>query len=129
MRFRRTSATEAEASELRHQLAYMKRFLESFDLTHLRPARVLIRRGTPAGATVHALGRRGREYAIYVSGGNGAARLSLDLPAGRYRLMWHDPKTGRMTKRAQLSHAGGEATVVSPRYSEDLALAIRSTTN
>lgn len=112
--------------ELRHQLAFMKRFLESFDLVHLRPAQAVIRRWTPAGATVHALGRRGREYAIYVSGGGGVARLALDLPPGRYRLTWHDPKTGRMTKRAKLAHAGGEATVVSPRYSDDLALAIRS---
>ena len=112
--------------ELRQQLAFMKRFLESFDLVRLRPVQALVRRGMPAGATVHALARRGREYAIYVSGGNGVARLSLDLPAGRYRLTWHDPKTGRMTKRAKLAHAGGEATVVSPRYSDDLALAIRS---
>jgi hypothetical protein len=112
--------------ELRNQLGFMKRFLESFDLVHLRPAQTLIRRPVPAGATVHALGRRGREYAIYISGGSGVARLSLNLPAGRYRLTWQDPRTGRMTKRAKLAHAGGEATVVSPRYSDDLALAIRS---
>ena len=41
----------------------MKRFLDSFDLVHLRPSRAVVRRGTPTGATVHALGRRGREYA------------------------------------------------------------------
>lgn len=111
---------------LRNQLAFMKRFLESFDLLRLRPARSMIRRGIPAGATVHALGRSGREYALYVSGGHGVAWLSLRLPTGRYRLTWHDPKTGRMTKRAKLAHHGGEATVVSPRYAHDLALAIRS---
>ena len=111
---------------LRNQLAFMKRFLETFDLLRLRPARTMIRSGIPAGATGHALGRSGREYAIYVSGGHGVARLSLRLPAGRYRLTWHDPKTGRMTKRAKLAHRGGEARVVSPRYSNDLALAIRS---
>lgn len=112
--------------ELRKQLAFMKRFLDSFDLVHLRPAGSVVRRGIPAGATVHALGQSGREYAIYLSGGNGVARLALDLPADRYRLTWHDPKTGRVTKRAKLEHDGGETTVVSPRYSDDLALAIHS---
>ena len=111
---------------LRNQLAFMKRFLETFDLIRLRRARSTVRRGVPRGATVHALGRSGREYAIYLSGGSGVARLSLRLPPGRYRLTWHDPKTGRMTKRSKLSHRGGEASVVSPRYSIDLALAIRS---
>jgi hypothetical protein len=112
--------------ELRRQLAFMKRFLESFDLVHLRPARSVVRRGIPADASVHALGRRGREYAIYLSGGTGVARLTLDLPAGRYRLTWQDPETRRVTRRAKLDHAGGEATVASPRYSDDLVLAIRS---
>ena len=112
---------------LRNQLAFLKRFLESFDLVRLRPARSVVRHGIPPGATVHALGWRGREYAIYLSGGSGQARLELDLPAGRYRAQWVDPKTGRTTKRALVRHAGGGAvTLVSPRYSDDVALAIRS---
>ena len=111
---------------LRNQLAFLKRFLESFDLVRLRPARSVIRHGTPPGATVHALGRRGREYAIYVSGGSGQARLQLGLPAGSYRAQWVDPKTGRTTKRALVRHAGGTVTLVSPVYSDDVALAIRS---
>ena len=111
---------------LRIQLAFMKRFLESFDLVHLRPFRSVVRRGIPTGATIHALGREGREYAVYVSGGEGVARLTLGLPAGTYRLTWHDPKTGRVTRRARLEHAGGEAPVVSPLYSDDVVLAIRA---
>ena len=105
---------------LREQLAFMKSFLDSFDFVHLRPSREVVRRGIPDGAAVHALGRNGREYAIYISGGQDVARLGLGLPAGRYRLTWYDPKTGRVTKRAKLEHDGGEATVVSPSYSEDL---------
>lgn len=111
---------------IRRQLGFLKRFLHSFGLAQLSPARSMIRHGIPSGATVYALGRRGREYAIYVSGGEGVARLRLRLPPGRYRLQWHDPKTGRLTKRASLRHSGGEATAVSPQYSKDLALAVRS---
>jgi hypothetical protein len=111
---------------LRSQLAFLKHFLESFDLVRLRPARSVIRHGVPPGATVHALERRGREYAIYVSGGSGTARLQLALPAGRYRAQWFDPKTGRTTKRTLVRHGVGTVTLVSPVYSEDVALAIRS---
>lgn len=111
---------------IRGQLAFLRRFLHSFDLLRLRPARSVVRHGIPSGATAHGLGRRGREYALYLSGGGGVARLRLGLPPGRYRLQWFDPKTGRLTRRGSLTHSGGEATVLSPRYSEDLALAVRS---
>ena len=68
---------------LRNQLAFLKRFLESFDLVRLRPARSVVRHGVPPGATVHALGWRGRQYAIYVSGGSGQARLAARLAGGQ----------------------------------------------
>jgi hypothetical protein len=86
----------------------------------------VIKHGIPPGATVHALGRGGREYAIYVSGGSGTARLQLALPAGRYRAQWFDPKTGQTTKRTLVRNGGGTVTLISPLYSEDVALAIRS---
>lgn len=113
-------------ASLRNQLAFLKRFVESFDLLRLRPARSVIRHGIPPRATIHALGWRGREYAIYVSGGGGRAALQLGLPAGKYKAQWVDPKTGRTTKRTLVRHAGGTVTLVSPRYSDDVALAIRS---
>ena len=56
----------------------------------------------------------------------GTVEIGLDLPAGRYRVEWVDPKTGAVTKAEDLRHAGGRRTLVSPAFDEDLALAVRA---
>jgi hypothetical protein len=52
--------------------------------------------------------------------------LSLDLPPGRYRAEWVDPRTGAVTKAEDLDHAGGRRTLLAPAFDEDLALAVRT---
>lgn len=51
-----------------------------------------------------------------------SVKMSLNLPTGKYRLQWIDPKTGRVAGKANLSHAGGTVRVESPSFTEDLAL-------
>jgi hypothetical protein len=56
------------------------------------------------------------------------ASLRMELPAGDYTLRWTDTKTGAQLRQDVLSgHAGGPATLESPRFTEDIALQIRRT--
>ncbi len=75
-------------------------------------------------ATVSVLAEAGRAYAVYVKGGT-AAELSLELPAGAYGAEWVNPRTGRVEKAETFRHEGGERTLVSPVYSEDIALRVK----
>jgi hypothetical protein len=52
--------------------------------------------------------------------------IGVDLPAGRYRAEWIDPRTGAVAKAEEVEPAGGRLSLVSPALGEDLALAIRA---
>ncbi len=57
-------------------------------------------------------------------GGELKAELILDLPAGRYRAEWVNTKTGAVDRREDLNHAGGERTLASPPFADDIALRV-----
>ncbi len=107
--------------ELRKQLAVLKRFIESFDFIHMRPARDEVQ---VAAGKVRALVQEGRQYAIYVHGGT-RAELTLRLPAGRYRAEWIDTRSGNIRHTESFEHKGGQRKVVSPPYVEDIALRVK----
>lgn len=48
--------------------------------------------------------------------------LVLDLPAGRYKAEWVSPLTGKIDKAEVFEHKGGDKTVISPPFPEDIAL-------
>ena len=50
------------------------------------------------------------------------ASLELDLPGGRYRLEWLDPKTGKIVHRQEVKHVGGPCYVDTPTFRQDIAL-------
>jgi hypothetical protein len=87
---------------------------------------------TPHGVTTNAadkiavwvLAEAGRAYAVYVRGGT-AAELSLELPAGAYSAEWVNPRTGRVEKVETFRHEGGDRTLASPVYAEDIALRVK----
>jgi putative membrane-bound dehydrogenase-like protein len=120
--------------ELRQQLAILKRFFESFDFLRLRPAPEVLRRVVfqeepgaekpAAPPAVRLLAEPGRQHALYLDGGAGA-ELTLDLPAGVYRLFWLHPRTGQQEGEKLLRHPGGPCLLRSPRYQEDLALCLK----
>ncbi len=122
--------------ELRHQFGILKRFMEGFDFVRMRPDNGVIA-GVPEGASARALAETGKQYAIYVHHGRivkggkppyevdttrRTISLRLNLPDGRYRAEWVDPKSGRVLKSERCA---GPATLASPEYSEDIALRIR----
>ena len=57
---------------------------------------------------------------------SGTVAVGLDLPAGRYRVEWVDPKTGTVVKDEAVEHAGGRKSLAAPAFNEDLALAVRA---
>ena len=87
------------------------------------PDRSVIKRGVPDKARAQVLALRGRAYAIYLNGGT-PADLVLDLPAGRYRALWINPRTAAVDRSEDIDHLGGEIMLCSPQYDEDLALKI-----
>jgi hypothetical protein len=116
--------------ELRRQLRILKEFVEGFDLVRMAPGNAIIKEsritGPAAGgpaATARALVAPGEACAVYVHGGTGV-ELVLELPPGAYKAEWVNTKTGRTDKMETAVHAGGRWTLVSPAYSEDIALRV-----
>jgi len=123
------------SSELRDQLGILLRFMESFDFLRMSPNNNPIKGGwitaplggTPAqaNATVRVLAESGKAYAIYINGGT-EANLTLDIPAGNYTTEWLNTKTSKIDKTEKLTHKGGNVTLRSPEYVEDIALRLLS---
>jgi hypothetical protein len=129
------------SAALRGQLRVLREFMDSIDFVRMAPVTNVLRSGTPEGASARVLAAPGRVYAVYLHHGRQpsgrrakysvdstpqSAQLSLDLPAGSYRAEWIDTKTGKASKREDFSHAGGPRTLVSPQYTEDIALRLRA---
>jgi hypothetical protein len=123
---------------LRRQLGILKTFLHGFDFVRMQPDPDVVRGATPKLAAT-ALAERGKAYAVYLHVPLPAkpkdlrkllrkditARLTLALPAGRYRAEWIDTKTGKTEKDETFSHSGNGKTLVSPRFTNDVALRVR----
>ena len=105
---------------LRRQLGILRAFMDSFEVTKLRPDKSVVRGGAPANYSV--LAEPGAQYAIYIDGGT-RADLKVDLPAGDYSAEWIDTKTGVKAKAEDVA-GGSVRTLRSPPYSEDVALRI-----
>jgi hypothetical protein len=108
----------------RAQLQVLKRFIEGFDFVRMAPDGKVIAGVTPGSTSARALSESAKAYAIYAHGGHNVT-LALELPHGRYRAEWLDPRTGKGEKTEELDGRGGRVDVTSPRYEEDVALRIR----
>ncbi|MEZ6059082.1 MAG: hypothetical protein R3C19_01840 [Planctomycetaceae bacterium] len=126
---------------MRRQLGILKSFLEEFDFVSMKPDESTVRAVSPE-LTTTVLSRRGEAYAIYLhvplSGKPGdlagvlrdipEATVKLNLPAAEYSIKWVNPLTGDIAKPESRQHAGGELTLTSPPFSNDIALrVVRST--
>ena len=74
--------------------------------------------------TVHALADSGNADAIYIRGGT-HAQLALDLPAGTYLAEWVNTRSGHIDRSQRFDHAGGDHTLTSPEYADDVALRLK----
>ncbi len=57
---------------------------------------------------------------------NQTVELSLNLPPGVYKAEWINPKTGNVDKRENIKNTAAAVTLVSPTFSEDVALRIKT---
>ena len=111
-------------SVFRKQMEILKDFINSFDFIKMRPDNSVIKGGVPQKAIARAMVEAGRAYAIYINGGS-EATLTVELPAGNYKAQWINTKTGKIDKEETFEHTGGNRTLVSPQYADDIALRIR----
>ena len=53
-------------------------------------------------------------------------RLVLNLPAGKYRAEWLDPKTGQTTSEPVSAENGADVTLTTPSFDQDIAVRLRA---
>jgi hypothetical protein len=108
---------------LHKQLGILSDFINSFDFIRMKPDNSVIKGGIPEKAAARALVENGRAYAIYINGGS-EAQLQVQLPDGKYTAEWLNTKTGKTDKKEAFDHSGGDRTLKSPNYEDDIALRI-----
>ncbi len=106
---------------LRRQLKILKDFIHSFEFVRMKLDDSVIKGNLPEKTRARALVEPGKQYAIYIVGGK-QVDLTLTIPAGEYRAEWLNPLTGKSDKREAVNHPGGDLTLTSPAYDEDVAL-------
>jgi len=111
---------------LRKQLEILNNFINNLDFTKMRPDNSVVKNKMPENVTARALVQKGIDYAIYINGGD-VAELVVELPSGVYTEEWINTKTGRTERKEKFRHGGGERTLHSPKYLEDIALRIQRT--
>jgi len=109
---------------MQKQLEILKDFINSFDFIRMKPDNSVIKGPLPEKATARAMVQTGRAYAIYINGGSSAS-LVVEMPEGTYEAEWVNTKTGKVDKKEEFQHAGGNRTLLSPEYVDDIALRIR----
>jgi hypothetical protein len=108
---------------LHKQLKILSDFINEFDFIKMSPDDSVIKGGIPEKATARALVEIGRAYAIYINGG-GRVQLEIEMPKGKYTAEWINTKTSKIDKDETFDHSGGNRTLQSPNYEDDIALRI-----
>jgi Polysaccharide lyase len=108
---------------LHKQLQILRKFINGFDFVKMTPDNSIIKGGISDKATARALVEKGQAYAIYIHGGS-QADLVVELPKGKYAAEWVNTKTGKIDKKETFDHPGGNRTLESPKYEDDIALRI-----
>jgi hypothetical protein len=115
---------------IRRQLKILSDFIHGFDFIKMRPDNSVVRSGVPTGVSVRALVDPGRAYAMYIRPAPGAKEwtpvetLGVDLPSGTYQSEWINVLIGAIARSEQFGHTGGEKSLASPKYQDDIALRI-----
>jgi hypothetical protein len=74
---------------------------------------------------VRALAKSDTEFALYLNrkdNSAGSSGIEIKLTSGSYELKWTDTKTGAEKVEKLKNHSEGLTMIVSPEYSEDIAL-------
>jgi Cellulase (glycosyl hydrolase family 5) len=127
---------------LRSQLGVLLAFIKTLDILKMAPSDKVIKAILPDNTPAYALADIGQSYVIYIHQGRSvvsnsaegpnhavatihrSTKLTLNLPSGTYDATWINTKTGRVEQRVMLEPVHDIASVESPQYYEDIALAI-----
>lgn len=109
------------STELRRQLRILSEFFHSFDFIRMSPDYSVV--SMTKGCFARALSEKGKQYAVYITNGT-SCNLKLSLPRGKYTTEWINTLNGSVMKTQKTEHPGGDITLTSPIYSEDIALKI-----
>jgi hypothetical protein len=134
------TGTHPESDEFIGYLKKLKEFITGFNLPRMRPDPGVIVSGVPAGSVSRALSEPGNQYGIYVhhstatrgrnryevSEQNRTIDLTLDLPAGAWRVDWLRSADLAVLKSQTITrHRGGKVMLAaSPEHQADIALKI-----
>ena len=110
---------------LRKQMGILKKFMDSFDFTAMKPDTTVCSFKISDKNKVKVLAEPGKQYAIYLMGGK-QVNLEMLLSKGNYSLEWINPLTGQTDKKDKISHSGGLIKLESPKFEQDIALKITS---
>jgi hypothetical protein len=139
--------THGGSPSSRTQMGILRKFIEGFNFLRMVPDTSFIKGGARRGeqltytwkqsgfyswrlqeetpeARVWALAEKGKAYALYLRGAY-TSSITLELPAGSYRAEWVNTKTGTIERSATFSHRGGDITLATPAYFEDIALRLQ----
>lgn len=108
-------------TELRQQLAVLRRFVEGFDLPTLKPDKTTVHHSP--GLFIYMLSTPGQQYAGYVEGLSGGS-ICLNLPNGQYDLKWLDVKTGAIVKKDSVT-GSEKLKIATPNFTGELAFDLR----
>ncbi|MFW5752030.1 MAG: hypothetical protein ACOCW8_01690 [bacterium] len=107
--------------EFRKHLSVLKKFVESFDFLKMKPDYESV--VLAPGAMWQVLSEKGKQYAIYLEGGN-QTEITLQIPAGKYNVKWINTETGEIDKSKKITIDADTIKLMSPEYEVDIALGI-----
>ena len=122
---------------LRSQLNILKQVFDEIDLISMRPANEIVKNTSDALPKLRVLGGKG-QYLLYLDvtkpgdpghpdslAGRQTARMTLELPVGRYEGSWIDTKSGDRTVQDFVVDPPGTVVLDAPPFAEDLAFLVR----
>ena len=127
------------SAQLRQQLGLLKTFFDSLPVQQMHPSDSIAKLSAGDAGAVRVLAATD-DYVIYihqaqvhpgskpsflVDSGQKRTTVHLALPAGRYRQLWVNTKTGHIERESTSVLNDAELSIESPVYSEDIALRVQ----
>jgi hypothetical protein len=119
-----------------NSLKNLKDFMYSFDFIKMQRDTSFVIGGVPEQAFARGISEPGKQYAFYmhhsklvgdnyvVQPGIYQENLTLNIPAGNYKIDWIDPVTGNVVSTENISYSGERCVLATPEYKIDIALRI-----
>ncbi len=113
--------------DLRAQLAFLRRFLEEYQVWTLAPHNENCQ-VAGAGVSRHVMADPGRLYLIYLNQPPADKRVVVTLLAGSYTIQWIDPIACQTLHTETHDHAGARLALTPPPSTDDLVLVVQKQT-